>query len=110
MGHIKLVGVSVYPVTGLPALPMCVNDVQAVKKAFISGLKVTEGNIYVCGNNGIIFAADLLKALTTVLATTTPDDTFIFYFSGHNYSSAVHLYPPFSTFAVQRRTTKSSRR
>ena len=58
MGHIKvlLVGVSVYPVTGLPALPMCVNDVQAVKKACISRLKVTEGNIYVCGNNGIVFA------------------------------------------------------
>lgn len=93
MGHIKvlLVGVSVYPVTGLPALPMCVNDVQAVKKACISRLKVTEGNIYVCGNNGIVFATDLLKALTTVLATTTPDDTFIFYFSGHGGKNSFSL-------------------
>lgn len=85
MGHIKvlLVGVRVYPMVGLPPLPICVNDVQAVKNALTSGLKVTANDINVCGNYGIVTKNDLLNGLASVLTTTTPDDTFIFYFSGH---------------------------
>lgn len=80
MGHIKvlLVGVCIYPVAGLPTLPICANDVQTVKNALISGLKVAENDIHICGKYGTVTQIDLLKGLTTVLATTTPDDIFIF--------------------------------
>ena len=36
-----------YPAAGYPALPLCANDVQAVKKALIAGLNVSESNIMV---------------------------------------------------------------
>ena len=39
-----------YPAAGYPALPLCANDVQAVKKALIAGLNVSESNIMVCGH------------------------------------------------------------
>ncbi len=54
MGHIKvlLVGVCIYPVAGLPTLPICANDVQTVKNALISGLKVAENDIHICGKYG----------------------------------------------------------
>ena len=93
MGHIKvlLVGVCIYPVTGLPSLPICANDVQTVKNALISGLKVSEDDIHVCGKYGMVTQIDLLKGLTTVLATTTPDDIFIFYFSGHGGKNSFAL-------------------
>lgn len=93
MGHIKvlLVGVCIYPVAGLPTLPICANDVQTVKNALISGLKVAENDIYICGKYGTVTQIDLLKGLTTVLATTTPDDTFIFYFSGHGGKNSFAL-------------------
>ena len=32
-----LTGVCMYPAAGYPALPLCANDVQAVKKALIAG-------------------------------------------------------------------------
>ena len=35
-----------YPAVGYPALPLCANDVQAVKKALIAGLNVSESNIW----------------------------------------------------------------
>jgi len=85
MGQIKalLVGVCVYPVTGLPTLSICANDVETVKNALISGLNVAENDIHICGKYGRVTKNDLLKGLVTVLATTTLDDIFIFYFSGH---------------------------
>lgn len=93
MGHIKvlLVGVCIYPVAGLPTLPICANDVQTVKNALISGLKVAENDIHICGKYGRVTQIDLLKGLTTVLATTTPDDIFIFYFSGHGGKNSFAL-------------------
>ena len=41
-----------YPAVGYPALPLCANDVQAVKKALIAGLNVSESSIMVCGHHG----------------------------------------------------------
>lgn len=35
-----------YPAVGYPALPLCANDVQAVKKALITGLNVSESIIF----------------------------------------------------------------
>ena len=40
-----LTGVCMYPAVGYPALPLCANDVQAVKKALIAGLNVSESSI-----------------------------------------------------------------
>lgn len=115
MGHIKvlLVGVCIYPVAGLPTLPICANDVQTVKNALISGLKVAENDIHICGKYGTVTQIDLLRGLTTVLATTTPDDTFIFYFSGHGgknsfalsdgngckWRNLLHDFPPYTIVA-----------
>ena len=51
MGNIKalLVSVSQYPVLKLQALPLCINDLYAVRKALIYGLNVLPENILMCG-------------------------------------------------------------
>ena len=50
-----------YPAVGYPALPLCANDVQAVKKALIAGLNVSESSIMVCGHHGTATTKDLLQ-------------------------------------------------
>ena len=49
-----------YPAVGYPALPLCANDVQAVKKALIAGLNVSESSIMVCGHHGTATTKDLI--------------------------------------------------
>lgn len=85
MGQIKalLVGVCFYPVNNYKSLPLCNNDVQAVKDALISGLNVSENNIQLCGQYGITSKNDLLAGLQTIASKASDEDTFIFYFSGH---------------------------
>ena len=52
-----------YPAVGYPALPLCANDVQAVKKALIAGLNVSESSIMVCGHHGTATTKDLITGL-----------------------------------------------
>lgn len=75
-----LTGVCMYPAAGYPALPLCANDVQAVKKALIAGLNVSESSIMVCGHHGTPTTKDLITGLYSSISETDNEDTFIFYF------------------------------
>ena len=86
-----LTGVCMYPVAGYPALPLCANDVQAVKKALIAGLNVSESNIMVCGHHGTATTKDLITDLYSSISGTADEDTFIFYFSGHGGKNVLAL-------------------
>lgn len=80
-----------YPAVGYPALPLCANDVQAVKKALIAGLNVSESSIMVCGHHGTATTKDLITGLYSSISGTDNEDTFIFYFSGHGGKNVLAL-------------------
>lgn len=86
-----LTGVCMYPAVGYPALPLCANDVQAVKKALIAGLNVSESSIMVCGHHGTVTTKDLITGLYSSISGTDNEDTFIFYFSGHGGKNVLAL-------------------
>lgn len=86
-----LTGVCMYPAVGYPALPLCANDVQAVKKALIAGLNVSESSIMVCGHHGTATTKDLITGLYSSISGTDNEDTFIFYFSGHGGKNVLAL-------------------
>ncbi|OAB40551.1 hypothetical protein PMSD_01200 [Paenibacillus macquariensis subsp. defensor] len=93
MGKIKalLVGVCEYPATGLPALPLCENDLYAVRTALINGLKVALEDVYICGETGMATSSDLANTMLQALTTITNEDTFIFYFTGHGGKNCLAL-------------------
>lgn len=93
MSNIKalLVGVCEYPVLGLQELPLCKNDVLALKHALILGLNAKESNINICGTNGIVSSKDLIEELTNISFNTNAEETLIFYFSGHGGNNAIAL-------------------
>lgn len=98
MGKIKalLSGVSTYPVNEYLPLPLCVNDVKAVKQALITGLNVAETDIKICGSNGFVTKKDILDGFDSIGSTLNADDTLIFYFSGHGEEDKGKKYLAFS--------------
>lgn len=78
-----LVGVSEYTLFGLHKLPFCKNDLRELKASLIYGLGVREENIITLGENGMVLAKDLFDKLAEFIDVVSPDDTVIFYFSGH---------------------------
>lgn len=78
-----LVGVSVFPALKLTPLPLCKNDILAVRTALINGLKVNPQDIILCGKNGYVEIDDMVKSLKSILTDITSSDTLIFYFTGH---------------------------
>lgn len=93
MGNIKalLVSVSKYPVLQLVELPLCKNDLFAVRKALMHGLNVSPENILLCGENGIVTIKDLLFSFNKIQTLIELEDTFIFYFSGHGGNQQLAL-------------------
>jgi len=93
MGHIKtlLVGVCEYPATHSPSLPLCKNDLYAVRSALMDGLKVDSNDIMMCGMSGIVSSKELVLSIVQSLSTATDEDTFIFYFSGHGGKNCLAL-------------------
>ncbi len=94
MGEIRalLVGVCEYTFNPqVSSLPLCQQDVVAVRQALVDGLNVSSDNISVSGNNGKITKNCFLSDLTSVLATTTREDTLILYFSGHGGNNCLAL-------------------
>jgi hypothetical protein len=85
MGEIKalLVGVCEYPALGCAPLPLCKNDLYALRNALINGINVNPKNILLCGETGKVTSEELICSAKTILLNVTSEDTFIFYFSGH---------------------------
>ena len=85
MGTIRalLVGVCEYLTVKCPSLPLCKNDLFAMRAALIQGLNVNADNILLCGETGIVTKSELIASIHTVLNGATEEDTFVFYFSGH---------------------------
>lgn len=93
MGNIKalLVSVCKYPVLQLSELPLCKNDLFAVRKALMHGLNVSPDNILLCGERGIVTIKDLLFSFNKMQTLIEAEDTFIFYFSGHGGNQQLAL-------------------
>ena len=64
-------------------IPLCYNDIQAIKEAMVLGLTVKPENIYSIGENKIVKLEDFKSLLCKTLKKIEKSDTFIFYFSGH---------------------------
>lgn len=78
-----VIGVSDYTTMRQNNLPFCVNDIQAISEAFISGLKIDPSNVMIYGKTGVVLGSDFVAALKRLSPITEPDDTLLFYFSGH---------------------------
>lgn len=93
MGTIKalLVGVCEYMTIKCPPLPLCKNDLYAMRTALINGLNINSSNILLCGETGIVTINDLVTSICIVLNDATEEDTFIFYFSGHGGKNCLVL-------------------
>lgn len=93
MGNIKalLVGVSQYPVLQLTELPYCKNDLFAVREALMHGLNVSLKNIQLCGEKGTVSIKGLGFYFEKMQTLIEPEDTFIFYFSGHGGNQQLAL-------------------
>lgn len=81
--HAIIVGVSDYSAMNQIDLPFCKNDISLVADALVNGLKAEPADILICGKGGTVTKNYLLKALSRLIAVSKPDDTLIFYFSGH---------------------------
>lgn len=81
--HCLIVGVSDYVAMKQKDLPFCKNDILLVADAFVNGLKAEAANILICGKDGTVTKNDLLSTLWRLIAVSKPNDTVIFYFSGH---------------------------
>lgn len=86
-----LIGVSKYPANGYSPLPLCEQDILAMKDAIINGLKVDESNIIICGQLGYVTLIDLQNALRKCIRETNTSDTLIFYFTGHGGNNLLAL-------------------
>lgn len=93
MGTTKalLVGVCDYLTFKCPSLPLCKNDLYAMRKALIHGLNVNPDNIILCGETGVVTKTELVTSIFNALKDTAEDDTFIFYFSGHGGKNCLVL-------------------
>lgn len=84
--HALVVGVSNYISENITNLSFCKNDIMAVSRALIFGLKAEPENILVCGNNGMVYRDSFVSSLIKLLSDVSFDDTIVFYFSGHGGS------------------------
>ena len=93
MGTIRalLVGVCEYLKIKCSPLPLCKNDLFAMRIALVQGLNVNSDNILLCGETGIVTKSELVTSIHTALKDATEDDTFIFYFSGHGGKNCLVL-------------------
>ena len=93
MGTTKvlLVGVCEYLTVKCPSLPMCKNDLLAMRKALVKGLNIKPSSIHLCGETGIVTKDDFIASIYTVLKDISEDDTFIFYFTGHGGKNCLVL-------------------
>jgi hypothetical protein len=84
--HALIVGVSDYSAMKEIDLPFCKNDISLMADALVNGLKAESSDILICGKGGIVTKNQLQIALSRLVTVSTPDDTIIFYFSGHGGS------------------------
>lgn len=81
-------------------IPLCYNDIQAIKEAMVLGLTVKPENIYSIGENKIVKLEDFKSLLCKTLKKIEKSDTFIFYFSGHGSNEKNENYIIFSNAKV----------
>lgn len=78
-----IIGVSRYFLPGAIDLPLCRNDIKSVESSFINGLNVKPEDIVVCGKTGTVTFDDVANELNHLTEVSEPEDTVLFYFSGH---------------------------
>lgn len=88
---VLLVGVSEYLKLKYTPLPLCKNDLFAMKDALIQGLNINVNDIRICGENGTVTKTELFTSIYKQVKDTTEEDTFLFYFSGHGGKNRLAL-------------------
>lgn len=93
MGKVKavLVAVSDYRRRDCTSLPLCKNDLYAMRKSLIQGINVKPENILMCGESGIVLSNTFKETINKSIIGITEDDTYIFYFSGHGGNGCLCL-------------------
>lgn len=77
-----------YKSENITSLPFTVNDGMAMKELFIKHFGTDESNIISLGNNNNqeVQRTDILRNVRYISRIAEPEDTLIFYFSGHGFS------------------------
>ncbi|MBR1429947.1 caspase family protein [Ruminococcus sp.] len=81
-------------------IPLCYNDIQAIKEAMELGLSVKQENIYSIGEKRTVKLEEFKTLFCKVLKKIEESDTFIFYFSGHGSNEKNENYIIFSNAKV----------
>lgn len=66
-------------------LPYSCYDIKHLSLALQRGLCVDIENITLLGLEKVVTSGDFLKSFSVFIKSIEPDDTIIFYFSGHGY-------------------------
>lgn len=75
------------------ALHVCVKDVEATRKQLIAGgFDPGRSRLLTDDTDEQPSRGDVLTALTAVAAATDPDDTLLFYYSGHGFAEESESY------------------
>ena len=88
-------GISTYISDKTKNLPFCRNDILAMEKSLINGLKFSPENIQVLGRKNIVYANDYVKSLQEISRKVEPNDSLVLYFSGHGGSKGSNHYLAF---------------
>lgn len=78
------------------SLEFCKNDIELFKLTIKQRLSITDDNILLCGTKGDVFMSEFINRFSSFLKDTSPDDTLIFYFSGHGLVEKKESYLKFS--------------
>ncbi len=81
-------------------IPLCYNDIQAIKEAMELGLSVKQENIYSIGEKRTVKLEEFKTWFCKALKEIEESDTFIFYFSGHGSNEKNENYIIFSNAKV----------
>ncbi len=84
-----LTGVGVYEDTGKKPLSCARKDVELMVKALQNGLKIDKDNIRCLGEDGTVGLRSFARSLSEFGRLLKPEDTFIYYFSGHGQEKSL---------------------
>jgi len=78
-----VVGVSNYHIERASNLEFCKNDILAIERALVSGLKLSKEDIFILGNSGEVKIENFENMISNFIDEIDDTDIILLYFSGH---------------------------